>query len=79
MERYIVRYTRGATAPEEEKQRIRSLDNVQVLDETPRMLLVQAPPETAAALQTALPDWQVNAEQVYTAPDPHPQVEREPD
>jgi hypothetical protein len=74
MKQYIVRYTKSASAPQEEKDRVKSFPGVQVVDESSRMLLIQTSPETAAALDAALPDWAVSAEQEYTLPNPRPKV-----
>jgi hypothetical protein len=74
LQSYIVRYTKGTSAPDEEKDRVKAFPDVQVLDESPKMLLIQASPETAAALGGTLPDWLVSAQQEYTIPNPRPQV-----
>jgi len=74
MKQYIVRYTKSASAPQEEKERVKSFPGVKVIDDSPRSLLIQASQETAAALGAALPDWLVSAQQEYTLPDPRPHI-----
>ena len=75
MGRFILRYTgRGAT-PDSDLAQIRSAPGITVLDGTsPRMLLVQASPETVRQLAKALPGWTYCKEQTIRLPDPRPKV-----
>jgi hypothetical protein len=71
MSRFIVRYTGRGSAPAEDLALIRSLPQVTILDETPRMVLVEAPSSTQDQLQE-LKSWVVAEEKSFSLPDPRP-------
>ncbi|MCW3052076.1 MAG: hypothetical protein JWN14_1246 [Chthonomonadales bacterium] len=79
MERYIVRYTKPQAAPSDDLHQVKSFPGVAVADATDRMVLIEASPETASSLASALPEWSVSAEQLYTIPDPRPRILHSPD
>jgi hypothetical protein len=75
MGRFILRYTGRGAMPDSHLTQIRSAPGVTVLDSTsPRMLLVQASPETVNQLAQALPGWTYSSEQTVRLPDPRPKV-----
>jgi hypothetical protein len=74
MGRFILRFKARRPAPDADVERIRTAPGVVVLDSSPRMLLVQAPPEAVNRLVDALPGWTVTPEQTIPLPDPRPKV-----
>ncbi|HZT42394.1 MAG TPA: hypothetical protein VFA07_09390 [Chthonomonadaceae bacterium] len=79
MEKYIARYKKSPQAPPEEMHRVKSFPGIQVHDESPRMLLFSADPQTVSTLTETLPDWDVSQQQEYTIPDPRPSILHGPD
>jgi len=73
MDRFILRFTGRGTPPDSDLAKIRSAPGVTVLETaSPRMLLVQAAPETLRQLAEALPGWTSSREQTIPLPDPRP-------
>jgi hypothetical protein len=79
MERYILRYKGRGPKPSEDVERIRSLPNTTVLDDSARMLLVASPESELRTLIDSMPDWVMSPEQITKLPDPHPKILRDPD
>ncbi len=50
--------------------RIRSTAGIQVVDSSPKMLLVDSADDTIAELQKTLPDWTIVPEHIITQPGP---------
>ncbi|TMQ33227.1 MAG: hypothetical protein E6K70_14275 [Planctomycetota bacterium] len=73
-ERYILRFTGRGAMPEAHLRQIHSLPGVTVLDKSPRMLLVEAPPDAVEQLAKALPGWTYSSEQTIQLPDPRPKL-----
>jgi hypothetical protein len=76
MPRFIVRYCGKGPKPAADVEQLRNLDQTKVLDETPRMLLVEAPETALLCALSAMPDWVVSAERSYAAPRPSPVLEK---
>jgi hypothetical protein len=74
MTRYILRFRGAGAKPAADVERVRALPHATVLDDTRRMLLVEAPAEELEGVLKDLPDWSVSEEQVVTLPDPRPHV-----
>ena len=74
MECFILRFTGQNEAPSADLSRIRSTPGVKVLDSAPRMVLVQASPETVHRLAEGLPGWTSTREQMTRLPDPRPKL-----
>jgi hypothetical protein len=72
--RFVARFTGRGVAPDADLDRIRSTPRVTVLDTAPRMLLIEAPPETVRELGEALPGWIFSREQTKPLPDPRPKI-----
>jgi hypothetical protein len=73
MNRFILRYRGGGSKPAEDVERIRSLQQVRVLDESsPRMLLVEGPETRLKALVGSMPQWVLTPERMIPLPDPRP-------
>lgn len=74
MPRFILRFTGSGAKPADDLQRIRTQPETKVLDETERMILLEASPAKVAKLQSSLKDWSVCAEQSVPLPDPRPKL-----
>ncbi len=72
--RYILRYRGKGPKPAADTQRIRTLRETKVIDDGPRMLLVEAPEAVLRELMESLPDWVMTAERMMGIPDPHPKL-----
>jgi hypothetical protein len=69
MARFVVRYRGAGDRPREALQRVQSIEGAQVLDDTGRMMLVEAPEhELRSALGTDA-DWVLSPEVNYPLPD----------
>lgn len=75
MNRYIQRYQGKDDMPQATVEAIRAIPHLTVLDETLRMLLVEAPLEELQNCLRVLPDWLVTSERFYKVPDPRPKVD----
>jgi len=76
MERYILRYRGSGPKPDCDVLRVEQEPETKILEETPRMLLVEGSKERIDDLVAGLPDWVASAEQTYALPDPRPRVEK---
>lgn len=75
MGRFILRFTGRGPAPDAQVAQIRSAPGLTILDtSSPRMLLVQASPETIGRLAEALAGWTCSREQTIPLPDPRPKI-----
>jgi hypothetical protein len=72
--RYILRYRGSATIPADDIERIRSVKDVDVVDSTSRMLLVNAPGDVLKLLVASMPDWILSEERSIPLPDPRPKL-----
>lgn len=79
MNRYILRFRGEGEKPETDVEVIRSLPHLKVLDEdSPRMLLVEAPEEELQPAMDALPNWLMSEERSYKVPETRPRVAHPP-
>ena len=74
MGRFILRYEGSGPKPDEDVARVRDLRDTTVLDDSPRMLLVEAPEEVLRAHFDGKTDWVVSREQSYELPPRHPSL-----
>lgn len=74
MSRFILRFTGSGKMPASDLQRIRSHPEVKIVDETSRMLLIEATKQTAGRLGEELAEWVCTAERSYPVPDPRPKI-----
>lgn len=72
MGRFILRYEGSGPKPDEDVAQVRGLRETTVLDDSPRMLLVEAPEEVLRAHFDGKADWVVSREQSYELPTGHP-------
>jgi hypothetical protein len=68
--RYVLRYRGSGPAPRAELDRVRSDPRLHVVDESPRMLLVEASDADAESLRSELGGWLISEEQIYASIDP---------
>ena len=76
MSRYILRYKAPGTKPQQDLTRIRETDGVNILDESPRMLLVEGDDEKIKSLRNQLSDWLVTPEVQISVPDTRYRIKR---
>ena len=77
MNRFILRYQGEGPKPAEDVNRIRSLQNIKVLDESsPRMLLVEGPGANLKALVESMPEWVLTPQRMIPLPDPRPKLRK---
>jgi len=74
MGRFILRFNGVGEKPAEDVQRIRSLPNATVLDDSARMILIEAPDAAITELVKSLPQWGVSQESFFPLPDPRPKL-----
>ena len=74
MAKYILRFTGSGAKPAADVARIRKYEGVTVLDEAPRMLLVQCAKPRAKQLVEGLDNWVMSEERAVELPDPRPKV-----
>lgn len=72
----MLRYTGKGLATAEDIARLRALPHTTVLDQTSRMLLVEAPETMSRALGDALPGWVITREQLIPVPSTRPTLRR---
>lgn len=76
MSRFVLRYRGGTEAPEEEIARIRASGSLRVLEESGKMLLVEAEEGELNRLMSDLPSWLIVPETTYSIPDPRPTLKK---
>jgi hypothetical protein len=69
MGRYVLRYGGPSSAPAQHLDSIRSIPGLQVLDESPKMLLVGGDESSLREKLKHLPGWSIHPEQDYSLPD----------
>ncbi len=69
MPRFILRYRRAGPRPEADAGRIVRLTGVELIDDSPRMLLVEGPEDALRAVLADLPGWVMTAETSVPLPD----------
>ena len=69
MGRYILRYGGSSSAPAEHVQSILATPGLQVIDKSPKMLLVDADEAAVREKIRGMPGWSVHPEQQYPLPD----------
>jgi hypothetical protein len=72
--RFILRYTGKGPIPARDRERIRDSPGAHILDDSSRMLLVEAPEDTMEALISSMPDWVSARERTIKMPDPRPKL-----
>lgn len=72
--RFILRYTGKGPIPDRDRRRIRDSPGARILDDSSRMLLVEAPEDTLADLMNSMPEWVSARERTIKRPDPRPKL-----
>lgn len=78
-DRFVLRYRGEGARPEVDMARVRALAGAVIVEESSRMLLVEADEKRLGDLIDTLPDWVMAPEQTYAVPDTRQRVERPPD
>jgi hypothetical protein len=73
--RYILRYGGVANAPSEHIAHIRGTPGIHVLDQSPKMLLVDAGESEVHAALKGITGWSASVEQSYPLPDTRKKIE----
>ena len=69
MSRYILRYGGSESIPAEHLESLRSTPGLQVLDQSPKMLLVDGDEATLREKLKKMPEWSLHPEVEYPLPD----------
>ncbi|MDQ3928100.1 MAG: hypothetical protein M3328_03020 [Chloroflexota bacterium] len=72
MERYILRYQGSGPKPEEDVEHLRKMQNVNLLDDSPRMVLVEGQEDELQHFVANTPKWIIIPEKMLSVPDPVP-------
>jgi hypothetical protein len=78
MGRYIVRYVGEGLRPAADVRRIRAVRALIVLDDSSRMLLVEASEQSLKELLGSMPGWSWSPERTIRLPDRRPKPRRGP-
>ena len=73
MSRYVLRYS-GPADPTEQLRRIRSSNKLRVIDESPKMLLVEGDDQDIRDSIAGEAGWQAVPEHTVPLPDPRPKI-----
>jgi hypothetical protein len=77
MSRFILRFRGKGPKPTQDVERIRALPNTEVIDDSSRMILVEAPEAELKAAVASMPQWMVTEERVISLPDPRPKLRQD--
>ena len=77
MSRFILRFRGKGTKPTQDVERIRALPDTEVLRDSSRMILVEAPEAELKAAVASMPQWMMTEERVVSLPDPRPKLRHE--
>jgi hypothetical protein len=69
MGRYILRYAQSSSAPTDHLESIRATPGLKVIDESPKMLLVDADESVLRRKLQSMPGWSLHSEQGIPLPD----------
>jgi hypothetical protein len=78
MGKYILRYVGTGPRPVADVQRIRAVQELTVLDDSSRMLLIEASEERVKEVVGSMPGWTWSPERTIRLPDPRPKPRRGP-
>lgn len=74
---FVVRFGGDGAPPADDVERIRNLPEADVLDESPRMMLVESHGQPLRDLVDSLPGWAVASEQYVSLPDTREGIRRQ--
>ncbi|HSK71959.1 MAG TPA: hypothetical protein VK892_09715 [Pyrinomonadaceae bacterium] len=69
-ERLILRYRGAGVAPAQDLEKIRNLSEIEIIDSSPRMLLVEGDLTKLHELLEQMPEWHLYPEKTIERPDP---------
>jgi hypothetical protein len=75
MSRYVLRYGGSQSVPPDHLQSIRAIPGLHVLDQSPKMLLVDADESSLRERLKGMPGWSIHPEQAYPLPDTRKKIE----
>jgi hypothetical protein len=75
--RFIVRFRGEGSIPAEDVERLRALPDINIIDSTSRMLLVDAPSDKLESLISSMPEWIMSEERMVSRPDPRPKIQQD--
>lgn len=78
VERFILRFEGDGEKPVKDVERIRAFPDAKIVDDSSRMVLIEAPSATVAELVQALPQWTLSREHLVPIPDARPKVRENP-
>ena len=74
MARFILRFRGKGAKPSKDVEQIRALPETTVLDDSSRMLLVEAPEASLRAAVSTMTDWVMTEERMIPLPDARPKL-----
>jgi hypothetical protein len=74
MGRFIIRYSGPCSVPPENIEELLSSNKLSILDQSPRMYLIQGKKEDVERVAENLPYWTVSPERIYRVPDQGPKL-----
>jgi hypothetical protein len=72
MERFILRYQGSGPKPTEDVEHLRKMRNVNLIDDAPRMVLVEGQEDELQHFVATTPKWIIIPEKMMSLPDPVP-------
>jgi hypothetical protein len=69
MSRFVLRYAGGEAMPADHLNSIRLTPGLRIIDESPKMLLVDSEESTLQKTLKEMPGWSLHPEQTYSIPD----------
>lgn len=76
MARFVVRYRGKGARPGEMVERLRAIAGASVIDDTGRMMLLDAPEHALRSALASDPDWVIAPEVGYGIPDTRKRIEK---
>ncbi len=78
MSRFIIRYRGEGERPRDTLDRIRGIKGVSVVEDSGRMVLVEAPEQPLRSALGSEVDWVISPDVTYEVPDTRKKVQRPP-
>jgi hypothetical protein len=77
--RFVLRYRGEGPKPEADVAKVAGLADVDVVEDSPKMLLVEGEHQPLQQVVDGLPDWEIHADRTYEVPDTRKKVVDPPD
>jgi hypothetical protein len=78
LKRFVLRYTGKGTPPAALAKQVQATPDLDLLEESGRMIFVEGAPEAVERLAAANPDWLLTEEATIPLPDPRKKVRKAP-